>query len=385
MGFIDRLKEIFPTKIVKQGPADTVFINVPSAFYTKELAVYTGVSLIANAISQSEFRVYKGGKSVKDEDYYSLNIRPNKNESGSQLWHKVAEKILYNKDGALCFIHNRELFCADSFCIERERPFLGNIYSGVVVQGFQMDRKFTSDQVMHFKLENRQAAQLISQMYDEYGKIISAAMDAYKGTNASRYVLKIEGVQAGDEKFNEEFEKILKEPIQKFVSGENKVLIEYSGRTLSQMESSRQAKSADDVINTTKQVFELAGKALHIPEGLMTGNITNMNDVVKAFLTFGVDPIADMISKNLTGAYGMSAWKAGNYYKLDTSGVNHVDIFDMAGNIDKLISSAFMSIDEVRGRADLDQLGEEWSRRHVLTKNYEFIDEKSKQIGGEET
>ena len=70
---------------------------------------------------------------------------------------------------------------------------------------------------------------------------------------------------------------------------------------------------------------------------------------------------------------------------MDTSGVNHVDIFDMAGNIDKLISSAFMSIDEVRDRADLDQLGEEWSRRHVLTKNYEFIDEKAKQIGGEET
>lgn len=384
MGFIDRLKEIFPVKTEKIGSEDTIFIKVPSSVYIKELAVYTGVSLIANAISQSEFKVYKNGVPVKDEDYYSLNIRPNKNESASQFWHKVTEQILQNREGALCFIHNRELFCADSFCLERERPFLGNVYSEIIVQGFQMDRKFTADQAMRFKMEDKQAARLISGMYEEYGDIISTAMEAYKGTNASRYVLQIEGVKAGDKNFNEEFEKILKEPIKKFVSGENKVYVEYTGRKLTQMESNRQQKSTEDVINTTKQVFEIAGKALHIPEGLMTGNITNMNDVVKAFLTFGVDPIADMISKTLSGAYGMNRWQAGNYYKLDTSGVNHVDIFDMAPNIDKLISSAFMSIDEVRERADMDTIEAEWSKRHVLTKNYEFIDEKVKQVGGEE-
>ena len=114
----------------------------------------------------------------------------------------------------------------------------------------------------------------------------------------------------------------------------------------------------------------------------MLGNITNMNDIVKSFLTFGVDPYADMIGKVLTGQYGMEEWLEGNYYKVDTSTVNHVDIFDMADKIDKLISSSFACVDEVREKSGLDRLDEEWSSRHLLTKNYEFIDKQNLQ-GGE--
>ena len=73
----------------------------------------------------------------------------------------------------------------------------------------------------------------------------------------------------------------------------------------------------------------------------------------------------------------------GNYYKVDTSGVNHIDIFDMANNIDKLISSAFASVDEVRERTGLDAINEEWSRKHLLTKNYEFTENVLKKGGME--
>lgn len=98
MGIIDRLKEIFPKTITgRQGP-DVIQIDIPTEIYVKELAIYTATSLIANAISQSEIKVYKSGKSVQDEDYYSLNIKPNKNESASQFWHKVVEKLLRSED-----------------------------------------------------------------------------------------------------------------------------------------------------------------------------------------------------------------------------------------------------------------------------------------------
>lgn len=69
MGIIDRLKEIFPKTITgRQGP-DVIRIDIPTEIYVKELAIYTATSLIANAISQSEIKVYKSGKSVQDEDY----------------------------------------------------------------------------------------------------------------------------------------------------------------------------------------------------------------------------------------------------------------------------------------------------------------------------
>ncbi len=76
-----------------------------------------------------------------------------------------------------------------------------------------------------------------------------------------------------------------------------------------------------------------------------------------------------------------NGWRA-TITKVDTSTVNHVDIFDMADKIDKLISSSFACVDEVREKSGLDRLDEEWSSRHLLTKNYEFIDKQNLQ-GGE--
>lgn len=382
MDWIEKIKAAFPGSSRERVGPETITIDIPSNIYVKELAVYSAISLIANAISQSEIKVYKNNVSVKDEDYFSLNIKPNPNESASHFWHKVIEKSLREEKGALCFISGKNLYCADSFVLEKKRPFLGNIYSGVVIDDYQLDRKFTSDQVFLFKLENIQAKKLIDGLYTDIGSLIAAAVDAYKDTNAVKYKFKIDSIQAGDEQFNEEFEKILKEPLRQFMSGDAKLYVEYTGRTLEKMKSEGTSKSSDDTINFIEEIFKITGKAFKIPESLMLGNITNMNDVVKSFLTFSVDPWADMIGQVLTGQYGYTNWKNGNYFRVDTSTVNHVDIFDMADKIDKLISSAFASIDEVRDKAGLDILDEEWSAKHLLTKNYEFIDKKNKMIGG---
>ena len=382
MSWIDKIKAAFPKTSVERVGPETITIDVPSNIYIKELAIYSATSLIANAIAQSEIKVYKNNQSVKDEDYFSLNIKPNPNESASHFWHKVVEKALRDEQGALCFISGRNLYCADSFVLESKRPFRGNIYSGVVVDDFQMQKKFTSNDVFLFKLENIQAKRLIDGLYTDIGSVIATAIGAYKDTNGVKYKFRIEGLQAGDEKFNEEFEQILKEPLRKFIDGDAKLYVEYTGRVLEKMKSDGTPKSSDDIVGLMEEIFKMTGKAFKIPESLMLGNITNMNDVVKSFLTFSVDPWANMISEVLTGQYGYANYMKGNYFRVDTSTVNHIDIFDMADKIDNLIRSAFASVDEVRDKAGLDKLDEEWSKKHLLTKNYEFIDKKNEVIGG---
>lgn len=383
MGFVSAIKSFLPLRRTAGSELDTIEINIPQSIYIKELAVYAATSLIANAISQSEIKVYVGNKAVKNSEYFSLNIKPNPNESASEFWHKVAEKILRAEPGkgAFCFESSGNIYCADDYVVEEKRPFLGNIYSGVIVDNFQLDKKFSAYQCFIFKLENEAVNRLITGMYSEYGKIVSAAMDSYKETNVSKYILNIEGVKAGDAEFNAEFEKFLKKPIEKFITGDAKVYVQYDGRKLEQQKKEAQQKNSDDVVKLLEEMFKVAGKAYKIPESLMTGNITNVNDVVKTFLTFAVDPITDMIGKVLTGQYGYGEFVKGNYYKVDTSGVNHIDIFDMADKIDKLISSSFACIDEVREKAGLDAINEDWSKKHLLTKNYEFIEKMLKERG----
>lgn len=47
-----------------------------------------------------------------------------------------------------------------------------------------------------------------------------------------------------------------------------------------------------------------------------------------------------------------------------------------------ILSSSTSS--QVREKAGLDILNEDWSKNHLLTKNYEFINEKNKMIGGKD-
>lgn len=383
MGFFERLQELFPVLKERQGTMDTAFVEIPASVYIKELAIYTAISLIANAISQSEVLCYKKGKRVKEEDYYSLNVKPNPNESASQFWHKVVETMYRNEDGALCFINNRNLYCADSFSVKQKRPFLGNLYDGVVVDDFCLNRTFTANQCFVFKLENQQARTLINGAYGELSGVISAAMESYKDTNVTKYVFKVDGVQAGNAEFNKEFEKYLKKGIEKYVNNEAKVYIQYSGRTLEPMKREGSQKNSDDIVKLINEIFTITGKSFKIPESLMTGSINNMEEVVNAFLTFAVDPAADEIGKTLTGAYGYDAWARGDYYRVDTSGVSHIDIFKMADKIDKLISSSFACIDEIREKAGMDPCNEEWSKKHLLTKNYDYIEKMLKENGGD--
>lgn len=389
MSWVEKIKAVFKNSTEENvGTANgIVYINIPETYYIKEMAIYCATSIIANAISQIEVKTYEHGAAVKKSDYYSLNVRANPNESASQFWHKVAEKMLRSESGkgALCFVSGGNIYCADSYILEQKRPFLGNVYSGIIIDDFQMNRKFTADEVFLFKLENIQANKIIDGMYNEYDQIISTAISAYKDTNIQQYVLNVEGVQAGDKQFAEEWEKILKDNLKKFVDKDAKIYVQYSGRELKQMKQENNQKSSEDVTKVIEQIFSIVGKAYHIPQSLMLGNITNMNEVVKVLLTFAVDPIADMIGKELSAKRGYAEFLAGYGYKVDTSKVNHIDVFEMADKIDKLISSAFASIDEVREKADMDPLNEEWSSKHILTKNYDFIEEKLEAIGGNES
>lgn len=107
------------TKVERYG--GTVIISVPSSLYYKELAIYTASSLIENAISKCEFKTYENWLPVKKEDYYLLNVAPNKNENSSLFWHKVVRRMIRNQKGALVVELRGQLHCATDFSIREER------------------------------------------------------------------------------------------------------------------------------------------------------------------------------------------------------------------------------------------------------------------------
>lgn len=371
------VEKIFPTSRTKDS---VVIVDIPASLYYKELAIHTAASLISNAISRAEIKCFVGGKPERNNDYYLLNVSPNRNEGSSVFWHKVINKVIRAGE-ALVVDAGGYLYCADSYTKQKEQPILGDIYAQVTTGNFTFGRTFTHNDYYRFTLDNINVKQLIDGMYDEYGKVLTAASKAFRQSNGQKYKIHIEGVRAGDKEFRKDFDEFIKEQIKQYVQSENAIYPEFDGYTL-EPDKNLGSKNADDYIKLKNDLFQTVAGAFHIPESMMTGNITSMKEIVGAFLTFGVDPYADMISETLNKRGGVDNYAAGNYYVVDTSRIQHRDIFDIAAGVSALIGSGVYCIDETREEMGKEPLGTDWSQKHFITKNFEEIDRFLK-MGGE--
>lgn len=346
--------------------------------YYKELAIQTAITLIANAIAKCEIKVFENDKEVKNKLYYTLNISPNKNENSSQLWHKAIEKMVYDNESIIVEIDDN-LYCANTGYSTEEYPILGNIYKGVTIGSkLQLDKTFKSDEVLRLKLNNAHIKKLIDGLYQEYGELLSYAAKNYKKSNQSKYKLVLDNVKANDENFQKNYREVVQKQLKSFMESDNAVYVQYKGYDLQHIDSSNNTKDSSDFRNLRKEMFEIVAQAFQIPVSLMLGNITNMNEIVKVFLTFCIDPIADMLSEELTRKTtgGYEGWYKGNYVKVDTSTINHIDVLDVANNANQLIASGIFCIDDVLKLLGLQPLNTEFSKQHFITKNYDTVENR---------
>ena len=351
----------------------------------RELAIHIAISYIANTLSKCEFKVYENGAEVKNRLYYLLNVNPNPNENSSQFINHFIENYYYGENGALLIKQGNHLFCADNFEVDDANPMKEFEYSTITLGRTSLRRKLRASEVFHLKLDNKSIKNLVDAVGAEYGKVIDAAIKCFKRTNSKKYKYILDQYQAGDANFKKIYEEQLKGQLEEFLKSEgDAVLPKYNGIDLVEFSAANPQTSAD-IVNVRKEMFEVTAQAFKIPLSMMLGNITNMNEIVKVYLSICIDPLADMIGEELTRkSYSEQEWLDGCYVKVDTSCINHVDMLEVADKVDKLISCGAYNIDEVRHRLDSPLLGTDFSRTHFITKNYEPLASMTDgQRGGE--
>lgn len=357
----------------KYQKAETVVISIPADIYCQELALYTVSSLIGNAISKSEMLCFRDGKAVKNEDYYRLNVAPNENETSSYFWHKIINSVIRNGEALVVETSDGAMYCAESYSTTKQ-PIKGDIYTNVALENFTFLRSFDTSNSYTFRLNNINATKLLNGLYNDWSRLLSAARNDFIKNHSNRYKIKIDGIRAGDKDFNKIFEEIIKKQIKDYFETDDAIYPEYEGYELVPDDKGKSNYGADDFIKLRKEYFEIAAGAYHVPLSMMTGNITNMGEIISSFLSFSVDPFADMITESLNKGAGLEHFVNGDYFKVDTSYNNHTDIFSNANNIAALISSGYACIDELRIKNGDPPLNTEWSRKHYITKNFDNIE-----------
>lgn len=370
------------------GNMDIVGNKIKDQIYFRELALYIAKSYIANAISKCEFKVFEGGKEVQNELYYALNVDPNPNQNSSQFINKIIN-TMYDKGEALVIKQKNCLYVADGFSKE-ERALKENIFSNITVEGQGITKSYKASEVFYFRLDDQRVTSLINGLHETYGELFASALKAFKKRNGQKYKLLLERGATGDATFMEQFNTVIKKQLEAFIDNEDAVYPQFKGQDLQAMPVTVQ--NSGDVIALRKEIFEVTAQALKIPLPMMYGNITNMQEIVKVFLTFCIDPLADMFSEELTRKINtFTTWQGGkNFVRVDTRCINHIDLLDMADKADKLVSCGVYSIDEVRKVLDTQPLLTEFSQKHWITKNYTSVDseqadgEQNAQLGGEQ-
>lgn len=374
----------FLGKKVDNAEISTITAKALEQMAFKELALHIGISHIANSLSKCEFKTYREGKAVKDKFYYLLNVSPNDNQNSSQFINQIVENVFYDNE-ALVVMNNDKLYCADSFVVDESNPTKGFIYDGINIGGYQLRKKFKANEVFHFKLDNKDVKKLIDSIYSSYGEAISIALQNFKSTNGRKYKMILDNYNAGDTRFKQLYETVIKEQLKTFIENDNAVYPQFKGTNLEEFTSASGRADTSNIISMRKEIFETTAQALKIPLPMMYGNITNINEIVKVYLTFCIDPLADMISEEITRKrHDFDEWSKGNRVEVDTSCINYVDILEVADKADKAIASGIVSIDEVRPRLRLNPLETDFSVAHFMTKNYDLAENILENLEGKE-
>lgn len=345
----------------------------------KELALQIAVSYISNTLSKCEIKTYENGEETKDLFYYLLNVQPNPNQNASQFINQIVENYVYDNE-ALVVLHKDRLYCADSFVVDESEPLKGFKYSNIAFGSQQLPKERKAHEVFHFKLDNKDIKKQIDLLNNQYGQIIALALQTYKATNGRKYKLLLENYRAGDPQFAQTFEQVIKKQLKTFIENDNAVYPQFKGTDLQEFQTQHRADTTD-IVAMRKEVFETTAQAFKIPQSMMYGNITNMNEIVKVFLTFAIEPVAKMLSAELTRKrYSFEEWKRGCYVEVDTSCISYADILECADKVDKAIASGVTNIDELRPRFRLKKLDTEFSTAHFMTKNYDLAENMLKTL-----
>jgi len=348
-------------------------------------AVRMAINMIAGAVAKCEIKTFEKYKEKKGKEYYLWNVEPNINQNSTEFIQELVSQLIL-KNECLVVEANGQLIVAESF-EKAEYALLPTTFTRVTRKEFTFEKTFYMQDVLYFKLNNTDIAALLGQLLAGYSTLLSMSIKKYKRSGGRKGIAKISKGRSGDANFQKNIEKMFTTDFKNYFEKENAVVPLMEGIDYTEIAAPGSTKAANeisDITNITKEAFARVAQAFRIPPALLQGETADMDSLINDFLTFGIDPIADLISTEINRKRnGEESYLKGTFLKIDTTCIKHVDIFDIAEQADKLIASGVASIDELREKIGLMPLLTWWSQKHWMTKNYETLKATEAEQGKE--
>ncbi|MBR2582381.1 MAG: phage portal protein [Oscillospiraceae bacterium] len=349
-------------------------------YQIRELSFWCCVNWIANAIGRCEVRTFREGAEIREREYYLWNVEPNVNQNSTAFWHKAVARLFQDNELLIVPIRRRDgldaVAVADDWDDPEWAPTRQNEYRNVKVWDFTFTQKvFREDDVIHLKLNHCDMRPILNGLYDSYFKLVKAAMNAYGWQNGQHWKVHVSQLAAGADGWEETFRKMIETQIKPFLDSNGAVLPEFDGYKYENVGGAAAGtRDTRDIKALIEDIFSYTARAFGVADVLLRGEVEATGDAMKRTLTGAIDPICDQFSEEATRKrYGYDAWQQGSYLRMDSSSIQHFDLFGQAANIEKLLGSGW-SLNDIRRAAGEQPINEPWADEHLITKNIGRLD-----------
>lgn len=356
--------------------------NFENYIYT--LAEAHAIDLIAKTISKCEIQTFelidKKIQKNKGDLYWTLNLQPNFNETGTAFIYKLVTKLLTDKNALVLInrMYKRNLlYVADEYKASDDILY-GKSFKNITLADsegntYPLNKTYKSNDTIYFTLSNKNLSVASESFKTNTGKLLKAAQKSFINANTSKWRLKNPGGQAtmmdAETKKEISYTDYKNKLTDGLFSEEDSIILLAEIFDLINLNKDVK-KEISDYENIITRIGNTVAQKWNIPLDVFYGNKTEKSTGSNDFITFAVDPYFEILEDGFNiSLVGKESFIKGEYIKFNRLNIGYKDLIDKSSGWDKLISSGF-SFNQLCELLGLPTINEEWADQHYITKNY---------------
>lgn len=347
-----------------------------------EMARQVMASYVAAALQLSEVRFHRSDGSTGAEEWL-WNVSPNPNQPRAQLISALVDRLLVGEGRALVVpvrgAGQTSIYLADNYPLKRV-PGGDDTFGNVSIEGSSAvcPRSLASSEVYRFDVSGGDLGgwtSLMDQVDAQYQQLADLSMQAMRDHDVPKWLYRAKQPVNGTPEQAEAYNASLKQGLKSFVQSSVPAAYPlFDGQDLTRVEYGAGATpvTTEMVSLVRKDMFETVAACFRVPVSLIYGSTNNFSELVSSLLTFAVDPVARLLSEEITRkTFSCEEWARGCRAVVDTTHVRHVDLFSVADQVEKLVGSSVDNPNEIRALTGQDPIPEAWADEYQRTKNHE--------------
>lgn len=354
--------------------------------YLKQIAINTVAEMMGRIVGQSEFRTMKGDEIEKENLYYLLNVRPNKNQNAVDFWQKFIFKLIIDNEVLVVKNDDGYFFVADDFHHDDELGLLPQKFTNVMVNNFEFKRVFSMDDVIYIKYNNDKFEKYAMGLFEDYGEIFGRMIDLQLKNNQVRSILNIDVTQMRGEDKQKQVQDYINAIFDSFSNNSVAVVPLTKGMEYEEHSSkggSQNAQQFKELEELKRTILTDVARMVGLTPALVLGEMADLEKSIEASLKFGINPLLRKIESELNAKFYYPEEYLQQEKHIKVVGIDKRDPLELAEAIDKLRASGNYNGNQIRIMLGDEPVDDPKLDEYVMTKNYSSVQGGEKNDSGQ--